>query len=269
MTPRRLCLLALAWLALAAPAAAQTAALLADQVEVTGDETLVATGSVEVLFRDSRLRAESITYDGKTDTLIIGGPIVLEEGDGAVFLADVAELDADLQNGILRSARMVLDDQLQVAATEIQRVDGRYSQLYQTVASSCQVCADRPTPLWQIRARKVVHDEEERQLYFYNAQFRIGNVPVAYFPRLRMPDPTVDRYTGFLVPRIVDSSLIGTGLKLPYFVTLGDHADVTLTPFVTPNSRTLESRYRQAFRYGEIELNAAASKDDIEPDLRA
>ncbi len=269
MTPRRLLIAVLAWLALAAGAAAQTAALLADRVEVLEDETLVASGSVEVLFRGSRLRAESITYDGKSATLIISGPIVLQQGEGAVFLSDAAELDADLRNGILRSARMVLDDQLQVAATEIQRVEGRYSQLYQTVASSCQVCADRPTPLWQIRAKKVVHDEQERQLYFYDAQFRIGNLPVAYFPRLRMPDPTVDRYSGFLVPSLVDSSRIGTGIKLPYFVTLGDHADITLTPFVTPNSRTLESRYRQAFRYGDIELNAAATKDDIETDLRA
>ncbi|MGB5560092.1 MAG: LPS assembly protein LptD [Paracoccaceae bacterium] len=267
MTFRLLWLLAL--LTLAAPAAAQNASLLADRVEIVGDETIIASGQVEVLYRDSRLRAQRITYDAKAGTLIIEGPIVLEEGKSTVILADMAELDADLQNGILRGARMVLDQQLQVAATEIQRVDGRYSQLYQTVASSCQICANRPVPLWQIRAKRVIHDEEARQLYFHNAQFRIGNVPVAYFPRLRMPDPTVDRYTGVLAPKIVDSSRVGTGLKLPYFITLGDHADVTLTPFVTPDSRTMEARYRQAFRYGDIELNSAFTKDKLENDPRA
>lgn len=248
---------------------AQNASLLADRVEIVADETIIASGSVEVLFRDARLRATRIIYDAAAETLVIEGPIVLEQGDSTLIFADAAELDADLQNGILRSARMVLDEQLQVAATEIQRVDGRYSQLYQTVASSCQVCADRPVPLWQIRARKIIHDQEKRQLYFHGAQFRIVNVPVAYFPRLRMPDPTVDRYTGFLVPKIIRSTRVGTGIKVPYFITLGDHADVTLTPFVTSNSRTLETRYRQAFRYGDIALNAAFTKDDLAQDHRA
>lgn len=247
----------------------ETASLLADRVEIEADTRIVATGQVEVLFRDSRLRAQSITYDSEAGTLVIQGPIVLEQGESTVVLADAAELDADLQNGILRGARMVLDQQLQIAATELQRVGGRYSQMYQTVASSCQVCADRPVPLWQIRARRVIHDEEARQIYFHDAQFRIGNVPVAWFPRLRMPDPTVDRASGVLIPQIVDSTRIGTGIKVPYFLTLGDHADVTLTPFVTSSSRTLEARYRQAFLYGDIELNTAVTQDDLVSDDRA
>ena len=270
---RLLSLLTMLCAVLALPAQAQqgreTASLLADRVEIEADTRIVATGQVEVLFRDSRLRAQSITYDSEAGTLVIEGPIVLEQGESTVILADMAELDADLQNGILRSARVVLDEQLQIAATELQRVGGRYSQMYQTVASSCQVCADRPVPLWQIRARRVIHDQEARQIYFHDAQFRIGNVPVAWFPRLRMPDPTVDRSSGVLIPRIIDSSRIGTGIKVPYFVTLGDHADVTITPFLTPNSQTLEARYRQAFLYGDIELNAAVTNDDLDPDTRA
>ncbi len=253
---------------LGGPALAQDAALLADRVEIVGDESIVASGGVEILYEDIRLRAPRLVYDSVAETLVIEGPIVMEQGTDTVILAAGAELDAELQNGILRSARMVLDQQLQVAASEIQRVDGRYSQFYQTVASSCQVCVDRPVPLWQIRARKVIHDDVERQLYFHDAQFRIGNLPIAYFPRLRMPDPTVERYTGFLVPRIVNSGRIGAGIKVPYFVTLGEHADVTLTPFLTTKARTLETRYRQAFSYGDIVLNAAFSTDELQSGLR-
>ncbi len=268
MTLRRILLSALACFGLALTAAAQNASLLADRVEIVADTSLVASGQVEVLYGDVRLRATRLVYDAKSETLVIEGPIILEQGENTVVLADAAQMDPKLQNGILRSARLVLDQQLQVAATEIQRVDGRYSQLYQTVASSCQVCADRPVPLWQIRARRVIHDEVERQLYFHDAQFRIGNVPVAYFPRLRMPDPSVDRYTGVLVPRIINSGRIGAGIKVPYFITLGDHADVTLTPFVTANSRTIESRYRQVFSFGNIEFNSAISTDNLESGLR-
>ena len=47
---------------------------------------------------------------------------------------------------------MVLDQQLQLAAAQIDRVDGRYTQLTRAAATSCQVCAAIAAPLWQIRA---------------------------------------------------------------------------------------------------------------------
>ena len=257
-------------LLLALPAAAQDmAALVADSVAINGNSQLVAEGNVEVLYQGRRLTAGRIVYDRTTDTLTITGPIRLTEGtDGAntVILADMAELSGDMTNGILRSARIVLNQQLQLAAAEIQRVDGRYTQMSRTVASSCQVCAANPVPLWEIRARRVVHDQLERQLYFDGAQFRVMGLPVFYLPRLRMPDPTLERATGFLIPSVRSTSALGTGIKVPYFIKIGDHRDLTLTPYLsTGATRTLEARYRQAFRNGRIEANGAISRDDLRP----
>lgn len=268
MTARLLLALVLSFFGLAASAASDNTSLLADRVEIVADKTIVASGNVEILYQDYRLRAPLLIYDSEAETLTIEGPITLQQGDRITVLADSAELDRAMANGIMRSARLVLDQQLQIAATEIHRVDGRYSQLYQAVASSCQVCADNPVPLWQIRAQRVIHDQETRQLYFHNAQFRVLDVPIMYLPRLRMPDPSVDRYTGFLVPEIVDSGRIGTGMKIPYFIALGDHADITLTPFVTTDARTMEARYRQAFSFGSVEFNSAISNDNLEDGLR-
>ncbi len=47
---------------------------------------------------------------------------------------------------------------------------------------------------------------------------------------------------------------------------MGDHADVTVAPFITGKTRTLEGRYRHALRWGNIEFNGAVSVDDILPD---
>ncbi|MFT4148931.1 MAG: LPS assembly protein LptD [Paracoccaceae bacterium] len=256
------------FLALAAPAAAQErASMVADTVAINGDDTLTATGHVEVFYKGRRLTASRIDYDRKADSLKIAGPIVLTDTAGeTVVLADQAALDADLANGVMTGVRMVMDRQLQLAAAEMQRIDGRYTQLSRTVASSCKVCAGNPAPLWEIRARKVVHDELAQQIYFTDAQFRIAGLPVFWVPRLRMPDPNLDRSSGFLRPELRTTTGLGTGLKLPYFVTLGRSADVTLTPYVsTKNGRTLELRYRQAFRTGEIELNGAVSHDELLP----
>ena len=242
------------------------ATLVAERVEITGTSVLIAEGDVEIFFKGRRIRAQRIVYDRATDQLQITGPIVLEDGNGNFILASQADLSADLADGVLQSARFVLDQQLQLAASEVTRIGGRYTRLGRTVASSCQVCAANPTPLWEIRASQVVHDQETRQLYFENAQFRVAGVPVFYLPRLRMPDPTLKRANGFLAPSLRTTSALGTGVKLPYFIAIGDQADLTVAPYAaTKGARAVDLRYRHAFRTGFIEVKGALARDQLLP----
>ncbi|WP_424969063.1 LPS-assembly protein LptD [Dinoroseobacter sp. S76] len=241
------------------------ATLLADQITADPNGVLTASGSVEVLYDGRRLRAEEIIYDTRDESLRVVGPIQLSSGPGFVLLASEAEIDGELRNGILRSARLVLDQKVQIAASEIQRVDGRYTQLYRSVASSCEVCIDRPVPLWQIRAKRIVHDELERQIYFENAVFEVAGVPIFYLPQMRVPDPTLERATGFLFPSARTTSALGVGIEVPYFIELGPDKDLTLSPkLTTRNSRTLGLRYRQAFTRGELTFEGALTRDELE-----
>lgn len=273
---RTLCLLAvIPWMALSTTASAQQtpplkanrqpAMLVADQVYITPERTLIARGNVEAFQGDIRLRAQKITFDRDKGTLKIEGPIRIDQGGEITILANAADMDRDLRNGILNGARMVFQQHLQLASVQMTRVSGRYTQLYKTSATSCQVCDDGSPPLWQIRAEKVTHDQLERQLYFENAQFRILDVPVFYFPGLRLPDPTLERASGFLVPSVRTTSTLGTGLKVPYFFTLGESRDLTLSPYLSSKTRTLDARYRQAFKTGTIELEGALTRDDLQP----
>jgi len=239
------------------------AMLVADDVYMEGNERLVATGNVEALHDGRRLRAQRIVYDRARDRLILTGPIVIEQDGDSLILADAGEIDQDLRNGILRGARVVMGTHVQLAAQELRRSGGRFNRLSQVSVTSCRICETGRPPLWQIRARRVVHDQQERQLYFEDAQLRVLDTPVFYLPRLRLPDPTLERATGFLVPSLHNSSLLGFGIKVPYFIRMGDHKDLTITPFVTNETRTLELRYRQAFRNGRIEFEGAVSNDDI------
>ena len=257
-------------LALALPAGGQQpgppATLVADSILFDrGSRVVRAEGGVEIFHDGARLRAGAVVYDGRADTIEVSGPITLTEAGGrAIVFAEFAELSADLRDGVLRSARLVLDRQLQIAATEIERSDGRYTQLYQGVASSCEVCPDNPVPLWEIRAERVIHDRLEQQLYFDNATFRVMGVPVAWVPRVRLPDPALDRASGLLAPSLRVNDDTGSHLQLPYFVTLGRHADLTVTPWlgIGPTD-TIELRYRQAFRRGDLTVNGAISRDDM------
>ncbi len=250
---------------LASAQTAPPATLVADKVWIDGNDTLTAEGHVEILHGTTRIKAGRITYAGASGSLKIDGPITMIDGDEVIIIATSAKMDSELRNGILRGARMVLNQQLQLAAAEIHRVDGRYTQLYKTVASSCQVCAENPVPLWQIRARRIIHDQQERQLYFDDAVLRLMDVPILYIPRLRLPDPTLERATGFLTPTLKSSSKLGWGVKTPYFIKLGDHADVTVTPYLGTKTKTFELGFRRAFRTGDISFEGAYSNDEIIP----
>lgn len=260
------------WLSLAgtqsvAQELANVTAMVADVVQVDGNERLIASGNVEVFTQGTRVRASRIIYDRATDRIMIEGPIELRDETGTVVLADQADMNSDLTDGILRGARLVLNDQIQIAGAEMARRQDRFNDLRKVAASSCKVCEEGETPLWEIRASRVIHDQTEGQVYFYNARFRIAGFPVFYFPALRVPDGTDPRVRGFLTPSIRSTTELGTGIKLPYFVPLGDHADITLTPYITEDdNRTIEGRYRQAFRTGDLLAEGAVSRDSLVPD---
>ena len=258
----RFALLLLALLLPQVAHAQMAATLVADSVTIENRERLVATGNIEVLYEGSRLRATRVTYDKPTDRLRIEGPILITGPDGEIVTADQADIDPQLENGVLLGARLVLNQQLQLVANQIDRAEGRYSQLYKAAVTSCHVCSGE-APLWEIRAEKVLHDEAAQQLYFTNAVFRVKGLPILYLPYLRLPDPTNTRARGLLIPRIRSNDRLGLGVKLPYFLPLGRSRDLLVTPYLAANTRTVELRYREALRNGGLTIDGAISQDDL------
>lgn len=240
------------------------ATLVADRLYLDGPNRLIAQGNVEALSGQTRLRAARVIYDRQTGDLQIEGPLTLTEGDRVVVLAESAQMNDGLRRGLVRSARVVLDQQLQIAAHQVERVDDRYTQMNSVIASACEICAQTQTPLWEVRATRVVHDQLEQQIYFENAQFRLFGLPVAYLPRLRVPDPGLERATGWLSPQYTIDTGHGVGLRAPYFIAISPDKDLTVTPFLaTKETRALELRYRQAFATGMLELGGLVARDSI------
>lgn len=238
--------------------------LIADRLYLDGPNRLIAEGKVEAVATNMRLRASRVIYDRATGALDISGPLVLTDGGQVTLLADAAMLTNTMRQGLIQSARVMLNGQLQIAAGQVSRPDERFTEMSQVIASACEICTNRPTPLWEVRATRVVHDQQEQQLYFENAQFRLFGLPVVYLPRLRVPDPSLDRATGFLSPRFSVNTAHGFGLRSPYFIVLGADRDLTLTPFLaTKGTRALEMRYRQAFASGKLELGGLIARDSI------
>ena len=112
------------------------------------------------------------------------------------------------------------------------------------VFTSCKK-NDRCTP-WAIQADKIIYDQNKKQINYDNAVLKIYNIPVVYFPKFFHPGPTVKRQSGFLVPHINNSNVLGSSLQIPYFYTLSNNKDFTFKPtFFDKDILMFQNEYRQ------------------------
>jgi LPS-assembly protein len=258
---------------LARPATAQQAlpadipALIsADQI--TYDENLAivtASGNVEISYEDSVLLADSVSYNIRSNLVTASGNVSLIEPSGDVVFADYVELTDDLREGFIRDIRVLMSDQSRLAAASGLRTGGNKTVFKRGVFSPCELCREDPTraPLWQLKAAKVEHDQEERVIRYRDVWMEIYGVPVFYTPYFEHPDPTVDRKSGFLAPTLGNSELLGTTYQQPYFWAISPDKDLTVAPILTTEQGVaLTGQYRQLFTNGSIDLRGSGAIAD-------
>jgi LPS-assembly protein len=238
--------------------------------EITYDDTLnsvFATGSVEIAYGERIMLADSVRYDRNEDSVVASGSIVLLEPTGEVIFAEYVELKNELRSGVIENIRILLSDDSRFAANGARRVDGRKTIMRRAVYSPCAVCEknpDRP-PLWQLKASTIVHDQEARDVSYNNAWLELYGVPVFYTPYLTHPDPTADRRSGLLTPRVGSSTVFGGFARIPMFLDITDSIDMTVEPIVTAREPPiLALEYRQRFNNGLVEFSGSGTKADRE-----
>ena len=224
--------------------------------------TVEATGSVELRTDQFIIHVERLVYDRSSDTLTVEGPVRIVSTDSElVAVAEFAELSRDYRQAILHNVRVALDRQHQILASEV-RIGREDSTMRNAYHTACQVCRPGETPTWSISAEEIFHSRREQRIYYRNARFHVGGLQVAYIPWLSIPDSSVERADGFLVPDMLGSNRVGTGVRVPYFKTIGDHADVTVAPVLTTDTGlSLELEHRRAFRLGELTVGGTIAPD--------
>ena len=230
--------------------------LIADSVQFDPKSGLfIASGNVQVFSGRQLLKTNSIVYDQRNGVLSVPGPMTLTEGD-LVTRAQRAELDKDLRNGLIEGAELLIQQQLQLVSKKMHRQNGKFKILDKAIATTCVICENNPTPIWRIRSRRIIHDEEAKHLYFEKATLDVLGVPVLFLPNLRVPDPSMRRAAGFLVPNFKQSNTLGYGVEIPYYLPLGNHADLTLNARAyTKDSFLLNPQYRRELKQGQFKID--------------
>ena len=220
--------------------------LFADRVLVDRETNVIrAEGNVEVVRGERRLLADILQYDQDADQIEATGNVILLEPTGEALYADRVTLSGDLRTGVADQLRARLTDDSLFAAAQGRRIEGTRTELDRAVYSPCPLCPDSDSPpLWQIKAQRIIHDQQEKTITYRNAFFELFGLPIAYTPYLSHPDPTVERKSGFLAPSFGNNSDLGLFVQTPYYFALAPNYDVTLAPiFLTGENPVLTAEY--------------------------
>lgn len=257
---------ALAALAAAGPVRADSFAgkemLLQADTAVYDDKTKIVTaaGHVEIDYDGRILLADSVSYNQETEVVTADGHVSLLDKTGNVAFADHVVLTDKMRDGAIKGFGAYLGGNSRMVAASAERKEGNKTIARRVAYTPCKICNKdgERTPVWQIKADRVEHDQQKRRIRFYDATLEAFGVPVFYTPYFGEPDPTVHYANGFLVPDFGSSSANGYYITLPYYWSMSKSRDATIEPmFTSRGGQVLLGEYRQRWNEGGMWLQGS------------
>tara|TARA_B100001057_G_scaffold493107_2_gene586922 strand:- start:180 stop:2516 length:2337 start_codon:yes stop_codon:yes gene_type:complete len=204
-------------------------------------------------------------YNSIKNVLFSKGNIKLEDKKKNVYKFNQIYIDEKKKKVIGSDARIFFNDNSMKAdirnnprifANSVS-IDKDNTTVQKGVFTYCQFKENEKCPPWELRARKIKHNSSKKTVYYDSAVLKIYDFPIFYFPKFSHPDPTVDRRSGFLIPTFINSTNMGAGIDLPYFLNLSKDKDITFTPRIHSSNEPLYLvEYRQDFAKSSLIVDA-------------
>ncbi|HXZ17042.1 MAG TPA: LPS assembly protein LptD, partial [Roseiarcus sp.] len=218
----------------AAPAKPQDKLVIdADQLIYDKDKDIVsAAGSVQLFYQGRTLQADRVVYNRATKRVYAEGHAKMTDEHGDVVYGTRFELDEGFRNGFIDSVQALTSDKTRFTSPRGERTNGDVTVLEKGSYTACEPCKDHPErpPFWQVRATKIIENQETHTVYYEDAQLLFWGVPVFWMPYFSSPDSTVNKQTGLLAPQFVSGASLGYGFSAPYFINLAPNYDLTVIP---------------------------------------
>ena len=276
-----LCLLSLIFASASAPATAAPPDPPAKQAQKPKDRlllqaqemiydrnknTIEARGQVQIYYQGRVLQADRVIYDQVTKRVHAQGNAKLTERDGTASYSDRFELTDDFKEGFVDSIRTDSSDKTYMTGARAERSAGNVMVLDRATYTACPACDEDPTkpPLWQVRAKRIIHNKDEQTIYYEDATLELMGVPLVYLPYFSMADPSQKRKTGFLLPSYSVTERLGAGLKAPFFWAIAPNYDLTLSPSIYSTQGVLldtEWRHRLVNGAYNVRVSGIFQKD--------
>lgn len=210
----------------------QTEALeaISDTLEVSGTENarvVVREGNVDARIGIYRLQADKITIYEATNTAILEGNIIIDQGNQRVT-GSRATFNYRTKTGSFENATGYTDQTedgtiIYFTADRVERVSPRKIVIYNGEVTAC----DEDVPKWSFRTKRAEIDLKDR-VRLSRPSFRVKDVPIFVLPYASVSLKPRDRQSGFLSPTFSGSGEKGFRFSQAYYQTLGRSADITL-----------------------------------------
>lgn len=252
----------------AATQQAQAAARNPDKLYIEADQLvydrdhdkITAIGNVVLYYKGRVLQADRVVYDRASKRVMAEGRAKLTDEHGDVVYSPKFDLTDDFASGFAEGVQVLNTNRTRLSAPRIERSAGSITVLDQGVYTACEPCKAHPEwpPEWQVRAAKIIENQQTHMVYFENAWLDVYGVPIAYVPYFSAPDPTVTRQTGVLAPVYTSQSALGFGVSVPYFLALAPNYDLTVTPsYYTLQGPALDLLWRQRLDFGQYSVRVS------------
>ncbi len=205
--------------------------LESDELIYDNDRSLViATGNVQIAFGEFALVADKVEYNQQSGRLVASGNVEILEPNGNRIFAQEIDITDDFRDGFVSALNVATPDNTRIAAESADRRDGQVTEYNDAVYTACKACEANPEkpPFWQIRAKKVVINEEKKTIEYEDARLEFFGKPVAVLSRFSHADPAIKRKSGFLIPDFTETDDLGFGVENSYFFNLAPNYDLTL-----------------------------------------
>ena len=233
--------------------------LRADRLEGTSQNSIEASGNVELRTRRQTVIADWLHYDIPSQEVWAKGNVTLRQGIDWITGPE-AKFKRDTEIGFFTQPEFhVGENASRGSASEI-RFNG--PNRYEVKDASYTTCVAGDDD-WYLRAvdvdldrSRLVGTARDTTIYFKGA-------PILYSPYLTFPLSN-ERKSGFLTPVLGTNSARGFELSLPYYFNLAPNYDATLTPrYMTKRGLQLNGQFRYLFPDIAGEVDAEGLNDRV------
>lgn len=189
------------------------------------------------------ITADKIEYNAKTGKIETRGNTTITNKSGQTLKLTDSSFSNQGANINGQNVEIWLGERVYLQAEEITR-DGNMTVADDAMFTACYGC-DSYGNAWEISAKEIDHDMEERNLYFYNPILWMYDLPVFWFPYYSMPDPGVKYRTGLLLPDLKSTNDMGTQISLPVYISISQYHDATVTlSYLTKENPLVQVEHR-------------------------
>jgi len=197
------------------------------------------------------ITAEKIEYDIKSETIKTSGNTeIINASGGRVTLTDsyLSQRGEELSGDDIK---IWLGQHIYVQSDNITR-SGDETVARHALFTACDGC-DAFGDAWQISATKIVYDETDEMMRFYNPVFWVYDAPVFWFPFYTMPGPGVKYKSGFLMPGFESTNNMGSQINLPLYLNFSDTHDATIVfSYLTKENPLFQAQHRLNLAHSEF-----------------